>query len=156
MAVYRFTSHVEAPPERVFAQYTDFEHAAENISAIRDLTVLTDGPIGKGTRFRETRFVMKREATEEMEITAFDPNRGYSVGCDSCGCRWGSDFTFTPENGGTRVDLVMHSKALTLGAKLMSPMGVLFAGMIKKCVQQDLDELKAHCEGAAPTEAQPA
>jgi len=64
--------YIEAPREVVFDAALDLHSAAENIGAITKMEVLTDGPIGLGTRFRETRVMFRKEATELMEITVFE------------------------------------------------------------------------------------
>ncbi|MDA1266997.1 MAG: SRPBCC family protein [Planctomycetota bacterium] len=138
------THHLPVPLDRAFAYATDFEHIAERVTAITACEVLTPGPVGTGTRFRETRIVFgKKTATETMEIAAFDPPNSYAVDCDSHGCRYRTDFTFTAEGDGTRVDLVFVAEPYTTGAKIL---GFLFKGMLKKCliaITQDLDELAA-------------
>jgi carbon monoxide dehydrogenase subunit G len=140
---------VEAAPERVFAVFADFENAAANVGAIRSLELLGDGPIGVGKRFRETRVVFKKEATEEMEITAFDPPRGYQVSCESCGARFVSDFRFRPEGPGTRVDVDVGAQPLSFAAKLLSPLSGMMLKSCAKAVQGDLEDLRAVCEGTA-------
>jgi len=142
MAKLQITRQVNATPERVFEVFTDFAHAAENISQIKKLEVLTPGEIGKGTRFKETRVMMGHEATETMEIVDFQPLKTYSVGCTSCGCSYLSRFDFIPENGGTRVDMSFETKPLTFFARLMSPLARLMMGAMKKCMDGDLDDLK--------------
>ena len=46
---------IEAPVEKVFALFTDFAKLDQRIDGIKKLELLTSGPIGKGTQFRETR-----------------------------------------------------------------------------------------------------
>ena len=138
---------VAAPVERTFDAFTDFEHAAENVRAIESLEILGGGPVAVGMRFRETRVMFKREATEEMEITALERPDRVAVGGESCGTRFLTEFRFTPEGGGTRVELEMRFEALTLFAKLMSPLGGLMAKSAAKQMQADLDDLAAVAEG---------
>ena len=88
MAGFELTEHVAAPPAEVFAVFADFEGAPQRTSGIDKLEVLTEGPIGPGTRFRETRTMFGRQTTEELEIVAFDEGRSYSVRCESCGCEF--------------------------------------------------------------------
>jgi hypothetical protein len=64
--------------------FTDLDGAAERVDGIQKLEKLTDGPVGLGTRFRETRRMFRKEAAEEMEFTAFEPGRSYGVCCDAC------------------------------------------------------------------------
>lgn len=150
MAALTYSMRIDAPVDRVFTIAADIPNAAGRISGITKVELETDGPIGKGTRFRETRVMFGKEHTETLEITEFDPPRSYSVGCDSCGVLWDSRFTFTPEAGGTRVDLVMKSTPRTLMAKVM---GALTAPMMRKtmdkCINSDLADLKRACEPAA-------
>ena len=83
---------IDAPLDRVFEVFTDLPGTPGRISAITKLEVLTDGPIGVGTRWRETRVMFGREATETMEITAIDPPRSYSAAANSCGCHYETMF----------------------------------------------------------------
>ena len=156
MARITLTKDIEAQPERVFAVFTDFEKAPQAVTGIERLELLTDGPVGKGTRFRETRIMFKREATEEMEITAFDPGQGYTVEAESCGSHFKTDFRFVPIGRGTRVEMEVDCKPTTFMAKVMSPISALMMGPMKKCIQKDFDDLRAHVEGDAGAAAQPA
>lgn len=145
---FQMSIQINADPAKTFATFTDFHNTAKNIRGIKHLEVLGDGPIGVGTQFRETRTMFGKDAVETMEITAFDPPRSYSVGCDSCGARFDTVFRFTPESGGTRVDIDMNTAATSLFAKLMSPlMGWMMVGTMRKCFENDLADLKAVAEG---------
>jgi len=146
MAGFQVTKHIDAPPARVFECAADFANAASRITGITRVEMLTDGPVRVGTRFRETRVMFKREATEELEVTAFDPPRSYAIGAVSCGSRFHTEFRFTPKGTGTEVALDFQAEPLTFFAKVMS---VLMKPMIKACakaVGKDLDDLKAAIE----------
>jgi uncharacterized protein YndB with AHSA1/START domain len=141
------STRINAPPERVFEAFTDLRNAAGRVRAIKSLTVLTDGPIAKGTRFRETRVMFGKEATETMEITEFDPPRSYQVEARSCGMHYVSRLDFAPDAGATVARMTFQGTPLTLVAKIM---GKVMAGMMHKaCVkamQQDFDDLRAYVE----------
>ena len=145
------THHIAAPPEQVFAYATDLPRFAERVESIVRAEVLTEGPVGVGTRFRETRVVFKREATEEMEFVAFDAPNGYAVACDSCGTKYLSTFTFTPSGDGTDVHMSFEATPYKLSAKIM---GFLMRGMLKHCAKsmvKDLDDLARAIEADAAT-----
>lgn len=143
-------TYVAASPHVTFAIFTDLEHAADRVSGIKKLEVLTPGPVGVGVKFRETRIMFGKEATEQMEITAFEPDRGYSVGSETCGCRFTFDFRFEPEGNGTRVTSAFRSEPMTLMAKIMGALtGWMMKGMMKKCLHQDMSDLKAAAEEVA-------
>lgn len=146
MAGLSITRQVSAPPERVFAVASDLRAAPTRVTGIRSLEVLDDGPIRVGTRFRETRVMFGREATEEMEIVEFDPPRSYVVGCDSCGCRYRSEFRFEPKDGGTEVTMRFDAQPLTFMAKVM---GLLMRPMMKVMAKEcgkDLEDIARAAE----------
>lgn len=148
MAKFTVTKTIAAPIERVFAAASDFPNAAKFIQGIKKVEMLTEGKIGVGTRFRETRVMFKREATETMEVSTFEPPRSYTLGCTSHGCRYATSFTLEPRGKETEVQMRFDATPLTFMAKVL---GVIFAPMMKSVVREitkDLDDLKAHCEQA--------
>ncbi|MGE3809490.1 MAG: SRPBCC family protein [Gemmataceae bacterium] len=156
MSSFSMTKHVEAEPQMVFEACTDFASLAQRVKGIEKVEMLTDGPVGVGTRFRETRIMFGKEATEEMEVTAFEPGKGFTLEANSCGCRFISHHSFQAEGKGTQLTLSIESRPLTFFAKLMTPVGWLFQGMMKKCVEQDLDNLKKSVEARAGNVSSPA
>ena len=146
MASLTCRRRIAAPISQVFAVFTDFAGAPDRISGIQSLEVLTDGPVGTGTRFRETRVMFGKEATEEMEITAFEPDRSYRVEAESQGCRFETTFDFESVEGGTDVTMVFTGYAQSLLAKLMTPLTWIMAGATRKLIEADLDDLKSYCE----------
>jgi uncharacterized protein YndB with AHSA1/START domain len=143
---------IEAPLERVFHVCTDLEHAPGRLRGIKALEVLTPGPIGKGTRFRETRVMFGREASETMEIVEFQPGRGYTVTAQSCGARYRTEFAFAPESGGaaTRMRVTFEGTPVSLAAKLMAPLTGFMVKACAKVLQADCADIKAACEGRSP------
>ena len=146
MKNHTLTKQVNAPPDVVFAVASDLAKAAEHVQGIERIELLTPEPVGVGTKWRETRKMMGKEATETLEITAFDPPRSYTVEADSCGCHFVSTFRFTPEAGGTRVELEVGGHANSFMAKLMSPLSGLMMGTMKKMMDQDLEDVKRVAE----------
>jgi uncharacterized protein YndB with AHSA1/START domain len=147
VAKFRISQTINAPPARVFDVFTDFAHAAQRIPAITKLELLSDGSVRKGTRFRETRVVFKQQATQELEIAAFEPPRAYAVSCTTGGVRYVTTFTFAAAGGGTEVVVEMQTEALTAMAKLMSPAtSMMLGGMISKCLTDDVQAIKTFIE----------
>ncbi|MEZ5977585.1 MAG: SRPBCC family protein [Planctomycetota bacterium] len=137
---------IAAPPEKVFAASSSVHTWADVVPAITKVEVLTEGPVGKGTRFRETRTMFGRPATEEMEFLEFDPPRGYTLGAESHGCRYRTRFDVVPDGANTRLVMRFEAEPLTVFAKVMS---VLMRPMMKKMADmcgKDLDAIKAHVE----------
>jgi carbon monoxide dehydrogenase subunit G len=147
MATITVSTNVSAPIDEVFKVYTQIDKAAERIPDITSLEVLSEGPFGEGTRWRETRVMFKKEATEEMWVTGFDPPNGYTVEAESHGMRYATQFRFVPEGEGTKVSWAFSGTALTFGAKIMAPIfNVLMKGTMTKCMLRDLEALRDVCE----------
>ncbi|MHC4429783.1 MAG: SRPBCC family protein, partial [Planctomycetota bacterium] len=147
MARFTTTKRIEAPQAAVFQLFADMNRAADHLSGVVRLEKLTDGPVGKGTRFRETRVIFKKEATEELEITDFDPPRSYTVGCESCGCTYSTTMHFVPNGNVTDVEVEMESRPVTFMAKIMSPFtNLMMSKLMQKCFDKDLEDLKKVAE----------
>lgn len=142
------TRQIAAPVDQVFARASDFADAARFISAILRVEMLTDGPVGVGTRFRETRRMFGREASEEMQVSVFEPPRRYVLDAQSHGCHYRSELTFTPKDGGTEVAMSFEATPLTTLSKILSflTLPLMRSAVVKAC-SQDLDDLKAVLEG---------
>src|SRR4249920_945241 len=107
MAKVKVSTEVKAPVERVFELFTDIEHAAERVSGIKEIEVLSPGSFNLGYRWTETREVMGRLDDATMEITAFERNRTYTVthhkgGALGSGVRIDTVFMFEPVPAGTK------------------------------------------------------
>ncbi len=147
MGTITVSTHVPAPLERAFEVFTQIDQAAERIPDITSLEVLSEGPFGEGTRWRETRVMFGKEATEEMWVTGFDPPKSYAVRAESHGMRYSTLFSFEPDADGTNVSWAFTGKPISLGAKIMSPLlGLLMNGTMKKCMRRDLEALRDVCE----------
>lgn len=144
---------IAAPVERVFAVFSDLRTAAQRIKGIVNLEVLTVGPIGSGTKFRETRIMMGRKATETMTITEFKPPTGYTVEAHSCGCHYHTRFDFLPVAGGTQVNGVFSGKPETFLAKcmlfVMKPIMKKMENACRDALHGDLVDLKSAMEAVA-------
>jgi carbon monoxide dehydrogenase subunit G len=138
--------HVAAPPDVVFARASDFRRAPETIAAIVKMEMLTDGPVRVGTRFRETRVLFGRAATEEMTVTALEPPKRYTLAAESHGSRYHTELSFAPDGQGTRVTMTFAATPVTFMARVMSVlMRPMMKSMVKMCAK-DLDDLKAAIE----------
>jgi hypothetical protein len=149
MLMLKCSRTIAAPPRRVFEVATDLRSAVGRVRAITKMEVLTEGPVRKGTRFRETRTMFGRPATEEMEITAFEPPRGFTMECANHGCRYEMEFRLEPKGTSTELEMMFRVQALTFVAKVMSTlMRPLGKRMVGECAK-DLDDIARVAEGRA-------
>jgi uncharacterized protein YndB with AHSA1/START domain len=156
MATIQTGMWFKAPREAVFAAFADFSRTPEYVSGVERVEMLTEGPVGEGTRFRETRVFYNREATEEMAVTAFDPPRAYTLEAESSGVRYVSVFTFDDDGEGTRVTLRFDAQPRSVLARMLSPLTGMMMRAVKRCVEADMADIKAHlepCSAAAAPES---
>lgn len=143
------TQHVDAPVERVWAVISDIPGSVTTLSGIDAIEMLSDGPYGKGTRWKETRTMMRRSETVEMWVTQSDPPWSTTVKALQTGADYTTSMTLTDRDGGT--DLTV-----TFGAELTNPtrltkigMG-LFGGLglrlTRKALAKDLAEIAVRAE----------
>lgn len=142
MANFEFSEWINAPPEKVFEVLSDLPNASSYVENIKQSVKLTEGPIGVGTVFEETRVVNGQEATAQLEIREYDPPRRLAVGNETEGIDTNYIYTLEPENGGTRILWQAELSASGL-KKMMVPM---VASILKKEDRDHLQKLKAAIE----------
>lgn len=67
------TQKIDAPVEAVWAVVTDIGSADAVLSGVDAIELLSDGPYGPGTRWRETRTMFGLKDTVEMEVSESVP-----------------------------------------------------------------------------------
>ncbi|HEU0015272.1 MAG TPA: SRPBCC family protein [Longimicrobium sp.] len=146
------TQRFAAPPERVFHALTDLDAAREWMQGFVRLERVGEVASGPGMRFRETRRMYGRDATEEFEVTTYDPPRALGLYID--GSKGSSkrgeyrfDYRLEPDGDGTVVH--MHG-SMTGMPKVLGWLGKLLAGPFKKACARDLSALAAYLERTAP------
>jgi len=132
----------------VWAAITDIENAAEIISGIEKIEVLEKPANGLvGLRWRETRMLFGKPATAEKWITDAAENEFYKTRAEDMGFVFLSTMSISEGSGGVTLTSTHDSQPQTVAAKLQSiPMGLLFKGVAKKALLQDLVDLKSAVE----------
>lgn len=145
---------IAAPVDVVWGIITDLDGAPEVMSGILAIERL-GGPDGYavGTRWRETRKMFGKEATEEMEVATVDAPRSTTVVAHSHGADYESGFNVeqTPSGSRLTMDFTGSPSADASGfSRLMAKMTAsLGASATRKAMQTDLDEIKAAAESRA-------
>lgn len=150
MAGIEVSERIDAPREAVWLRATAIEEWPETIEAILKVENLTGGPMRVGTRFRETRVMFGKEATEEMEVSEFEPPMRYVTLAESHGSKYRSEVLFEEQaDGGTVMTFRFEATPVTMGAKVMGAvMMPMMKKMLRKCLGEDLGDMKRVCEGA--------
>ncbi|MFP4148951.1 MAG: SRPBCC family protein [Nitriliruptoraceae bacterium] len=143
---------VAAPAERVWEVVTDIEGSVTVLSAVDAIERLDDGQgFTVGTRWRETRTMLGRQATEEMEVTAVDAPRTYTVVASDATTTYTSTITLEPR-GAQRCLLSMTfagSSSGLVARVLAATVGRVFAGATRRALEQDLDDIAARAEAGS-------
>jgi hypothetical protein len=136
------THRSSASPARVWAVASDFANAAGRIKAITKIEILTPGPVGSGTHFREWR----GRQMVDMEIAAWSPPRSYALRGHAMGTEFTSEIRCVPDGSGTRLEMEIQVRPKTFGAKLLSPLMALMSRMMVKSCAKDLVDIAAAAE----------
>jgi carbon monoxide dehydrogenase subunit G len=146
----RVEREVAASAERVWGIIVDLDRSPMVLSGIDRIERLDRGSgFEVGTRWRETRTMFGRQATEDMEVTGIDPGRSYTV---SAGGGGGTDYLSTlavEPIGDARCRLSMAFAATPSGlpGKLAAvTVGRLFQKATRRMLQRDLDDIASHAE----------
>jgi uncharacterized protein YndB with AHSA1/START domain len=140
---------IAAPPERVFAAITDPEQIRQWMPNLVAFEMLTNGQVGAGSQFKETRKIMGKAGHEIFEVTAYEPPRRLDLLVDGAkGSSGKGEYRFRydlePSGSGTR--LKMDSNIDMPGGLFTKLMIKLFAGMFKKACVKDLVAMKTYVE----------
>lgn len=143
------TQHVDAPADKVWAVISDIPGSAATLSGIDSIQMLSDGPYGEGTRWKETRTMMGRSETVEMWVAQSEPPRNTTVKALQGGADYTSRMTLADRDGGTEL-------TMTFGADLVNPsrmskvamalFGRLGMRITRKALAKDLAEIAAKAE----------
>ncbi|MFE4593733.1 SRPBCC family protein [Streptomyces laurentii] len=88
---------VAASPGRVWLMITDLPELPRTLSAVDRVEVLTQGGFAVGTRWRETRRTLGRQATEELTVTVCEPAERYVTVADAGGMHYACELALAPD-----------------------------------------------------------
>ena len=133
----------------IWAVITDIAHASAIISGIKNIDVVDKPANGLvGLRWRETRMLFGKPATAEKWITDAAENLFYKTRAEDNGFVFLSTMSISEGSNGSIVLTSSHdSQPQGIVARLMSiPMRLLFKGVAKKALLQDLNDIKSAVE----------
>ena len=139
---------ISRPRADVWKAISDIQNAAGMISGILSLEVLENPDTGLvGFKWKETRKMFGKEATEIMWITDAAENEYYCTRAESHGSVYKTRLSLNDDGGQTRLTMAFTGEPQTMGAKVMSFfMGGLMKGSMEKELLRDLTEIKKFVE----------
>jgi carbon monoxide dehydrogenase subunit G len=143
------TQHVNAPAEKVWAVISDIPGSATTLSGIDSIQMLSDGPYGEGTRWKETRTMMGRSETVEMWVAQAEPPRSTTVKAVQGGADYTSRFTLAERDGGTDLTVTFGAEIRNpsrMGKLAMALFGKLGMRITSRALARDLADIAAKAE----------
>lgn len=139
---------IDAPVDVVWRVSTDLKNLPNVVSAVVELDILEGGEtFDVGTRWRETRKLMRQEPTEEMYVSAVEPQRGFTVEADNGAVHYVSTYAFEPvSDAGTEATMTFTAMPTTSQNMVMTLLGKLGIRMMRKSLKKDLDDIAAASE----------
>lgn len=140
---------VNASRQEVWDVITDIEHAADRISAIESVEVLERPETGMlGFKWKETRRMMGKTATETMWITRAVEYEFYETRAESHGAVYTSRISLEEHGESTRLSMRFHGQPVKMSAKIFTAcLGFLFVGGMRQALNRELEDIKAAVEG---------
>jgi carbon monoxide dehydrogenase subunit G len=143
------TQHIHASPEKVWSVISDIPGSAATLSGVDSVQMLSEGPYGEGTRWKETRTMMGRSETVEMWVAKADPPRSTTVKALQGGADYTSRFSLSERDRGTDLTLTFGAEVLkptVLSKVTMALFGKIGMSITRKALAKDLAEIAAKAE----------
>ena len=139
---------VARPREEVAAYMTDPANDPEWIGGLREARLLGEGPLSQGSRVARVASFMGRKVEYVNEITRLDPGRVLDMRSVKAPFPMEITYTFDDEDGATVVR--NHVRG---GGGMFSLGSPLFAPMVRRNVQRDLERMRDVLEARRPPAA---
>ncbi|WP_305787514.1 SRPBCC family protein [Symbioplanes lichenis] len=148
MSTVAVTRLVEAPVAEVWRVFTDLPRRRDWLSTVTRVDMLTRGPFGKGTVWRETRVMVDGgEITEEFRVRECAVPEKFVVASPGIGADYRMTYTFVPviegrHRGGTMVTVIQDGSPTAPAGRLLALVfGGLAARTVEGALRRDLDDL---------------
>jgi hypothetical protein len=146
MQTFKNTVTIHRPVEEVFAFLADFENIPTWNYAIEDTGKASAGPVGVGTRYRQTRSVPAR-SIEEFQVTVFQPASQLAIHGQIGPFRATISYKLEEVAGATTLVNTVELEPFQAKLRLLALVAV---PRIKAAVAQNLGKLKLVLEGGRP------
>ena len=131
----------------VWTAITNIRDAAKIISGIEKIEVLNE-PVNElvGLKWRETRMYFGKPSAIDKWITEAVENKFYKDRADMDGFIFITTMTISENGDSIRLTSSHETKSQGVIAKIKSLPMIFFRGMLKKAIQQDLNDIKTAVE----------
>ncbi len=135
---------ISASPEEVFDYASSLENIARWQSGISSARLLSDGPIGIGSKALVVRDLLGQHIEAPLEVTAYDPPSLLELHSVVSGVRADASLVVKPRGHGARITFAMEIRASGLTGFMES----MIASAAEADITRSLDRLKELIEAA--------
>lgn len=133
--------------EKVWSVITDIKNSVNNISGIKKIDILEEGSPFKGLKWKETREMFGKEATEIMWIHDCQEYKYYHVRAESHGSKYYTNFYLLEHTGITKLTMEFSAEILSPIAKILNfIIGWMFKKATIQALKKDLEDIKKAVE----------
>lgn len=150
MSTVVVTRIIDAPAPQVWRVFTDLRARVGWLSTVDAVDVISDGPFGTGTTWRETRTISDgTRVTEEFRVDHAAPPGRFTVTSPGIGANYRMTYTFTPvevgrHRGRTLATVVQEGAPTGPYARFLALVfGGLAARTVEGALRRDLADLAA-------------
>tara|TARA_Y100000588_G_C13945702_1_gene792039 strand:+ start:321 stop:770 length:450 start_codon:yes stop_codon:yes gene_type:complete len=134
---------IDGTKEDIWSVITDIEHSDQNISGIDKIEVLEKPDELTGFKWRETRTMFGKEATEVMWITEAEENHYYKTRAESHGMVYISTMSIEEEGDHQVLTMGFEGEPQTFSGKFMNFIfGKMMRSSMEKTIMKDLEDIR--------------
>jgi carbon monoxide dehydrogenase subunit G len=141
---------INAPARTVWNILTDIAGYGDLLAGGATVEMLTDGPYGAGTRWRETRTILGFPVTTEAWVAEAVPGKSTTFASIMAGAETALEFTLEENAEGTLLTARFAAEVVK-GAPISKAVVALFGApglaLVRRSLGADLDRLAAKAEG---------
>lgn len=139
MPEYAYAEEIPADAGRAWQVLSDLPRWAEWTPSVRSAQLRTAGPLGVGSALRVRQ---PRIPPATWTVVSWEPGRSFAWESRSPGVLTRAEHTVAPTPGGCRVGLLLRQTG-----PLAGPVGLLYGGLTRRFLRQELAGLRARLAG---------
>ena len=140
-----FSVVVNRPPAAVFEYLTDPANLPQWQSGVTEARLVSDGPMGVGSRMTDVRSMLGRKMESTVEVTEYEPPKLFSLKSITGPVQFQVRHTLEPSDGGTKLTFAGQGEPGGF-FKLAEP---VVARTVERRFKADLETLKDMLESSA-------
>ena len=140
---------IKADAATVFGVLTDIEAWPDFMADIKSAEKLTEGPLRRGSRFRETRMLHGREVREDMTVALLEAPARLVLTADNHGAHYEIVHEIVPHKAGSELIVHFNAGPQSRLARFLAPFLGFMSKSLERQITRDLTDIARESEGRA-------